>query len=103
MISNQYFFETLDKICLIQNDKYYLINNAAFKKMRLLELYDPFIEDLKNHYKKSKLHYLTRQPKYNYFTTIIRHICKANKVMYSSKIKYDKSNYEIIYYIYKTH
>ena len=103
MISNEYFFDILNKICLIQNDKYYLINNAAFKKMRLLEVYDPFIEELKPHYKKSKLHYLERQPKYNYFTTIIRHICKSNKVMYTSKITYDKSNYEIIYYIYKTH
>jgi len=103
MISNEFFFDILEKICLIQTEKYYLINNAAFKKMRLLELYEPFIEALKPHYKKSKQHYLERAPKYNFFTTIIRHVCKANKVMYSSKITYDKSNYEIIYYIYKTH
>ena len=103
MISNEYFFDILNKMCLIQNDKYYMVNTAAFKKMRLLNLYEPFIEELKPHYIKSKVHYLERSPRYNYFTTIIRHICKANKVMYSSKITYDKSNYEIIYYIYKNH
>jgi len=103
MITNEYFYEILDKICLIKNDKYFLINNAAFKKIRLLNLYDEFINKLREHYKKSKMHYLDRVPKYNHFTTIIRHICKANKIMYSSKITYDKSNYEIIYFIYKTH
>ena len=103
MISNEFFFDILEKICLIQTEKYYLINNAAFKKMRLIGLYEPFIEALKPYYKKSKQHYLERAPKYNFFTTIIRHVCKANKVMYSSKITYDKSNYEIIHYIYKTH
>jgi hypothetical protein len=103
MISTEYFFEILEKCVLIKSDKYYLINNDAFKKLRVLNMYEDFIEELKPHYKKSKLHYLTRPPKYTYFTTIIRHICKANGIMYSSKIKYDKSNYEIIYYIYKTH
>jgi hypothetical protein len=101
MISNKYFFGILEKIVLLKTDKYYMINNDAFKKIRMLELYEEFIEALKPHYKKSKQYYLTRPPKYSYFTTLIRHICKANNIMYSSKIQYDKSNYEIIYYIYK--
>jgi hypothetical protein len=101
MISNENFFEILDKISLINNDKYYLINNAAFKKLRFLDLYTEFIESLRPFYKKSKQYYLDRPPKYNSFTTLLRHICKANKISYSSKITYDKSNYEIIYFIYK--
>lgn len=101
MLENDYFFDLLEKITLIKNDKYYVINNDAFKKMRLLNEYENLIEALKPHYKKSKQFYLLRPPKYNYFTTLIRHICKHNNIMYSSKIKYDKSQYEIIYYIYK--
>ena len=103
MITNEYFFALLDKICLLSNDKYYMINNDAFKKMKMLDLYEELIQELKPYYKASKQHYLERTVKYNYFTTLIRHICKANKIMYSSKIKYDKSKYEIIYYIYKIH
>ena len=37
---------------------------------------------------------------YNSFTTIIRQICKYNQITYTSQIKYDKSTYEIVYYIY---
>ena len=103
MLSITYFYELLDKICLLKNDKYYTINNDAFKKMKLLNLYEELTTNLKPYYKPSKQHYLTRPPKYNYFTTLIRHICKSNNIMYSSKIKYDKSKYEIIYYIYKIH
>ena len=103
MITNEYFYDLLEKIVLIKNDKYYIINNDAFKKIRLLNLYEELVENLKPFYPKSKHYYLDRPPKYNYFTTLIRHICKANNIMYSSKIKYDKSKYEIIYYIYKNH
>lgn len=102
MISNETFFNLLENICLLKDDKYYIINNDAFKKMKLLNLYDDLTEKLKPFYKASKQHYLERRPaKYNYFTTLVRHICKANQIVYSSKIKYDKSKYEIIYFIYK--
>ena len=103
MITNEYFFALLEKICLLSNDKCYVINNDSFKKMKMMELYEELVKELKPHYKASKQHYLERPAKYNYFTTLVRHICKANKIMYSSKIKYDKSKYEIIYYIYKIH
>ena len=102
MITTEYFFGLLDKICLLSSDKCYVINNDAFKKMKMLNLYEELTKELKPFYKSSKQHYLTRPAKYNYFTTLVRHICKANKIMYSSKIKYDKSKYEIIYYIYKS-
>jgi len=101
MITSEYFFPMLEKICLLKNDKYYIINNDAFKKMKLLTLYDEFIKELMPFYKPSKQHYLTRSPKYTGFLTLLRHVCKANDIMYSSKIKYDKSQYEILYYVYK--
>lgn len=101
MLSKEYVYELLDQICLLSTEKYYVINNDAFKKMKLLQLYEKFVKDLTPFYKPSKQFYLTRPPKYTSFLTLLRHICKANNVMYSSKIKYDKSQYEIIYFIYK--
>lgn len=100
-VEKEYFFDILDKICHIKTDKYYLVNNDAFKKMKLLSLYEELTKNLKPFYKPSKQYYLTREAKYTSFTTLLRHICKANNIVYSSKIKYDKSKYEIIYYVYK--
>jgi hypothetical protein len=99
-ICNDILFNLLDKICLIKTDKYYIINIDAYKKMHLLDLYHEFIHTLKPYYKKNKQHYITRAPKYTFFLTIIRHICKANEINYSSQINYEKSNYKIMYYIY---
>ena len=36
---------------------------------------------------------------YTKFVTIIRQICKKNEIPFSNTIKYDKSTYNIIYYI----
>jgi hypothetical protein len=37
---------------------------------------------------------------YNSFITVIRQICKYNKIQYKNEIKYDKSSYDIYYYIF---
>ena len=34
------------------------------------------------------------------FITIIRQVCKKNHIPFNSQIKYDKSSYDICYYIY---
>ena len=44
--------------------------------------------------------YLDKKLTYNSFTTVLRQICNFNKVKYVSQIKYDKSTYDIVYYIY---
>ena len=56
-------------------------------------------DNLKEKYKVSKKFYLERENNYNNLLTIIRHLCKKNNINYGSKIKYDKNNYKIIYYI----
>jgi hypothetical protein len=48
----------------------------------------------------SKQKYLERKLAYNNFTTILRQICNFCAINYTSVIKYDKSTYNIIYYIY---
>ena len=45
--------------------------------------------------------YLEKKQTYNSFTTIVRQICNFNKLTYTSKIKYNKSSYDIVYIIYK--
>jgi hypothetical protein len=101
-VKKEYIFQLLNTICHLKTEKYYLVNNDAFKKMKMLGLYEELTNNLKPFYKPSKQYYLTREAKYTSFTTLLRHMCKANNIMFSSKIKYDKSNYEIIYYVYKT-
>ena len=84
----------------IKKNNYYIINKIAFKKAEYLKLLENFTNSLKEHYFASKIFYLNRKCTYSSFLTLIRHICKNNNISYISKIVYDKSSYEIIYYIY---
>jgi hypothetical protein len=92
-------FELLQSIC-IKNEKCYTFNNDAYKKGMFSNLLQEFIEKLKPYYYLSKQKYLERKISYNNFTTILRQICNFCKITYTSVIKYDKSTYNIIYYIY---
>ena len=83
------------------NEKYYLINNTFFKKLKFNNVLEEFLEKLKPYYHISKLFYIQRQINYTRFTTIIRQICKLHELHFTSKILYDRSNYNINYYIYK--
>ena len=89
----------LDDIA-VKTDKCYVVNNNSYKKGMFNELIIHFIEECKPYYHLSKRKYLERKPTYNSFTTIIRQICNFNKITYTSLIKYDKSTYDIMYYIY---
>jgi len=51
------------------------------------------------YYLKTKQIYATKEITYKSFLTVVRHICKTNHIPYTNKIKYNKSEYEIIYYI----
>jgi len=107
-MSTQIFKSTIDKNTLkdflekIANktEKYFIINNVSFKKGLYNDNISCFYETIKPNYHISKRKYLEKAPTYNNFCTVIRQICKFNNIMYNSKIKYDKSNYEILYYIY---
>ena len=92
-------FELLDSICL-KTEKYYIINIETFKKGVFKDLIQVFFEQCKPYYHISKKKYLERKLSYNSFTTVLRQICNFNKLIYTSQIKYDKSKYDIVYYIY---
>ena len=98
-IPNDLLFTLLDNIC-IKNEKYYTLNVESFKKGMFKEVIQTFIDNCKPYYHISKNKYLERKLTYNNFTTILRQICNYNKINYSSQIKYDKSTYDIVYYIY---
>ena len=98
-IPNDVFFNFLSSFC-VKYDKYYLLNNASFKKGLLNNVFDEFFELYKPYYHISKQKYLDGKNTYKKITTIVRQICNINKFTYTSLIKYEKSSYDIIYYIY---
>ncbi len=98
-IPNEILFNLLNDMAF-KIDNYYMINNDAYKKGIFNNKIQEFINECIPYYHKSKLKYLERKNTYNSFITIIRQICKYNKITYTSKIKYDRSSYDIIYYIY---
>ena len=97
-IPNELLFDLLEIICA-KDDKYFILNYESFKKGVYNGLINEFIVSCKEYYHVSKQKYLTKPLKYPNFITIIRQICNLNQIVYNYKIKYDKSNYTIVYYI----
>lgn len=98
-LSNSILFELLDKICL-KNEKHYIFNIESFKKGVYSEDISKFLITCLPYYHISKRKYLEKKLTYNSFVTVLRQICNFNKITYTSQIKYDKSTYDIVYYIY---
>jgi len=98
-IPNNLLFDLLEKICL-KNEKHYTFNVGSFKKGVYSEDIQKFITLCSPYYHISKRKYLERKLTYNSFVTILRQICNFNQITYTSQIKYDKSTYNILYYIY---
>lgn len=99
IIPSEKLFSLLDLLC-IKNDKHYFFDSISFKKGMFTEEINVFLEECKPYYHLSKRKYLEKKATYNSFTTVLRQICNFNKIIYTSQIKYDKSKYEIVYYIY---
>ena len=100
-IPNELLVKLLDDIAF-KTEKYYILNNSSYKKGMFNNIIAKFIEECKLYYHISKRKYLERKLTYNAFITIIRQICNFNNITYTSQIKYDKSTYDIMYYIYFT-
>jgi hypothetical protein len=98
-VSDEALFSFLETVC-IKMDTHYIFTFDSYKKGLFNNSITEFIEMCKKHYFPSKYIYLDRKMTYNAFTTILRQICKANKIPFSNKIKYDRSSYTIHYYIY---
>jgi len=99
IIPKKKIYDLLENIC-IKNDKNFILNKDAFKKGIFNDIIPNFLEECKEFYHLSKQKYIDKKLTYNTFTTVIRQICNSNKIIYTSKIKYVNSTYDIIYYIY---
>ena len=95
----EYLLEFLDKYAEKKHNHYYF-TKISFKKAVFEKSVIPFCDTLKEYYYISKQKYLDKIQNYRSFITIIRQICKYHHMGFTSKIKYDKSNYEIVYYFY---
>jgi len=91
-------FTLLNAICE-KDAKSYILTNDAFKKGLYHNMISPFLTSCSEYYHISKRMYLERKITYNSLLTVVRQICNHNEVTYSSQIKYDKSNYSIVYQI----
>ena len=98
-VPNELLIKLLNNIA-IKYDKCYVLNNNSYKKGIFNDIILTFISECIPYYQTSKRKYLERKLTYNSFITIIRQICNFNKITYTSQLKYDKSTYDIIYYIY---
>ena len=98
-VPNELLFTLLDSICA-KNEKHYVLNNESFKRGMFQESISKFFDECNKYYHISKKKYLERKLTYNSFITVLRQICNFNNITYTSQIKYDKSNYDIIYSIY---
>ena len=98
-VPNELLFTLLDSICA-KNEKNYVLNNESFKRGIFQESIPKIFTECNKYYHISKKKYLEKKLTYNSFTTVLRQICNFNNITYTSQIKYDKSNYDIIYNIY---
>jgi len=99
-ISSDCLFNFLQQCCVVNKNKY-IFNKASYKKAQLLKIIQPFCQELKEYYFKSKQYYLERNMSYKNIITVIRQVCKFTKIPFTSDIKYSKSKYEITYYIFQ--
>ncbi len=88
----------LKENCTIDK-KFYIISKTLYRQLEYHQKLDKFYEELLEYYHESKKYYINRKKDYNRFTTVIRQLCRFNNISYTSRIVYNKSNYEIIYYI----
>jgi hypothetical protein len=91
-------FDFLKNICDIKDDMF-IFTNDSYKRAILQNFLIDFINIVKEYYHLSKLHYVNRNMSFNNLATIVRQICRDNSVKYTSTIVYNKSTYNIIYYI----
>jgi hypothetical protein len=83
----------------LYNDDQYIFSKILFKQALFNNTIEPFVKSLEQYYYESKKHYITRKMDYNKFITILRQLCNCNNITYTTKMIYNNSTYEIVYYI----
>ena len=96
-------YELLEKICVDKDndEKFYILSKSSYKSAAFNNLIEPFCMKYVEVYHYSKKKYVERKMNYNRFITVVRQICSVNNIIYEYKIVYNKSTYDIVYYISK--
>ena len=98
----QLLYDILDKISQTQTHSMYVFDLIAFKKGMFNNHIVPFFELCRPYYHISKQKFVnTKKITFNTFATVVRQICNLHDILYETQIKYNKSQYEIVYSIYK--
>lgn len=84
-----------------ETDNHFQLSSYLYHKAEYNQRMFAFISSLKPYYYTNKRKYIERQMNYKGFLTIIRQICNAHHIKYTTKLVYNKSMYEIEYSIYK--
>lgn len=98
-IPNELLFSLLERISGKEGDCF-LVDYIAFKKGMYHGWVEAFIHACFPYYYISKRRkYLERTVTYPSFITVLRQICKANAITYTTTMKYAQSDYDIVYYV----
>ena len=100
IVPKEILYDLLNKVCVNNND-HFLFDKISYKKGEFQQLLVPFCASMLDYYHTSKHFYLTRKLTYSSFVTILRQLCKATNIKYTLKVVYIRSEYSVIYYIYK--
>ena len=79
----------------------YVLSGTSYKKAKFHNLIEPFCQILKPYYHISKQKYIMNMVRYTKLLTVIRQLCNSLHMSYTSKIVYGKSDYDIVYFIYR--
>jgi hypothetical protein len=92
-------YTLLEEVCEKKDNEFYIIDKCSYKKATFNNLITLFVEDIAPCYHLSKKNYVERKMTFNSFITIVRQICNFHGVGYDTKINYDKSKYDIMYFV----
>lgn len=83
----------------VREGKWHMFSKSCFRKAVYHDHITELCCSISEYYHVSKRYYVLREINYTRFTTILRQLCKQHNILYTSRVVYDKSKYEIIYYI----
>jgi hypothetical protein len=90
--------DLFEKLQCKKQDNCYIFDKISYNRGKITNIIPSFLESCKKYYFSSKVHYIERKMTYNRFTTVLRQICNANKIPYSTQITYtNNSDYMIVY------
>ena len=99
IVPKEILFDLLDKICgRVENDDY-LVDNAAYKRMKFYNYHRGFLASIIDYYHLSKRFYVEREFTYQSFINIVRQFTRIHGIQMISKTKYLESSYMIEYIV----